>query len=129
MGQSDTKFRYGTMSQITMSQTNNTHLHLALGKEYNYKLLQEWCKNDCRCPSMPFTLENAKYALITQRPSKSTWDKYSVNIVSQLCSEYNVPVVSTGKTARFKTLKSDYVNALLQYVSKILISACSTYRS
>lgn len=66
-----------------------------------------------------FTLERAEQILLQKQYSKSTFERYSADVLRTLCHKYSVAVVSTGR--RQKALKKDYINALWTYVSECIL--------
>jgi hypothetical protein len=59
------------------------------------------------------TLDDAKRAMNKKTVTKSTFSRFSLSILEELCRDFRLPVASTGKRRSQKTTKADYISAIL----------------
>ena len=59
------------------------------------------------------SIVEAEADLLSNRVFKTTFLKYTINVLNVLCTRYNITVTPTGR--RSSPLKRDYVNALNTY--------------
>lgn len=71
------------------------------------------------------SFEQAEATLLKESFTKSSFVKYRANVLQQLCTKYEIPVQGTGRCARRRVIKSDYIAALMGYVSPASLLECN----
>lgn len=78
---------------------------------------------------MACTLTSAERVLHRSRLGPATFQRFSVDVLRQLCTAHGLHVVPTGRrvlrTGEQQTLKADYIRALLDHVSNVQTIYCN----